>query len=103
MPRIRKEETPRDISPWARRIKALRREHKLTQAYVAEMLHLSQRIYADYELGNVRMPVDQLVKLAYFYNVSIDYICSAVEDPEPFPELRQDSELYSVISSGSES
>ena len=75
MSRVRVNETPRNIKPWAVNIRKLRTVSHLTQKQVAESLNISQRVYADYELGNLRIPVDHLVALANMYNVSMDAIC----------------------------
>ena len=64
-----------NIIDYKTRIRNLREDHDLTQTAVAEVLGVGQRTYADYELGNTRIPVDSLIKLAKFYDVSMDYIC----------------------------
>jgi transcriptional regulator with XRE-family HTH domain len=51
MPRPRKNNSERDISPWAKKIRDLRLDNDLTQQAVADYLNVSQRVYADYELG----------------------------------------------------
>ena len=60
---------------YTERIRALREDYDKTQAEIAEMLKVGQRTYCDYELGKTRIPVDSLILLAKFYNVSMDYIC----------------------------
>ena len=97
MPRQSNSADTKIISPWARRIRDLRVDRDMTQTAVADLLHVSQRVYADYELGNVRIPVDHLIRLAYYYNVDINYICSAAQDPRPFPQLSQGSELHTLL------
>lgn len=64
-----------NIIDYKTRIRNLREDHDLTQTAVAEVLGVGQRTYADYELGNTRIPVDSLIKLAKMYDVSMDYIC----------------------------
>ena len=61
-------------------MKELRKEHGLSQADAAKLLDVSQRTYADYELGVVRVPMDCIVRLAYHYNTSIDYISAVCHD-----------------------
>lgn len=80
MPRHRKSNTEREISPWAKKIRDLRLDNDLTQQKIADHLNVSQRVYADYELGNVRIPVDHLLSLSYYYNVSMDYLCDRIDD-----------------------
>ena len=57
-----------------RRIRDLREDHDLTQREVAEMLHCSQQVYSNYELGQRDIPTNILIQLARYYNVSADYI-----------------------------
>ena len=56
------------------RIRELREENALTQKYVAGILHCSQQVYSNYELGQRDIPTDILINLAKFYKVSTDYI-----------------------------
>ena len=50
------------------------------------MLHVGQKTYSDYELGKTRIPVDSLLILAEFYNVSMDYLCGISDQREEFPK-----------------
>ena len=59
------------------RIREIREDNSLTQQKIADLLHIGQRTYADYESGKTRIPVDSLLILAKFYNVSLDYITGA--------------------------
>ena len=56
------------------RIREIREDNALTQQQIADLLHVGQRTYSDYESGKTRIPVDSLLTLAKFYNVSMDYI-----------------------------
>ena len=55
-------------------IRELREGHSLTQENVAKLLHVGQRTYSDYESGKTRIPIDSLIILARYYDVSMDYI-----------------------------
>lgn len=55
-------------------LRNLREDHDLTQKQVGEILHISQRSYAHYEAGTREIPLDILVRLADYYDVSLDYI-----------------------------
>ena len=57
-----------------RHIRDLREDADLTQGYIAKMLGCSQVAYSYYEIGKRDIPTDILIKLANFYNVSIDYL-----------------------------
>ena len=51
------------------RIREIREDKSLTQQKVADLLHIRQRTYADYESGKTRISVDNLMILARFYIV----------------------------------
>ena len=57
-----------------RRLRDLREDHDLTQTEIAKMLGMSQTGYSKYETGENDIPTDVLIKLAKFYNTSIDYL-----------------------------
>ena len=67
------------------RIREIREERSLTQQKVADLLIVGQRTYADYESGKTRIPVDSLLILAKYYNVSMDYITGASNARNPYP------------------
>ena len=67
------------------RVRALREDRDLTQTFVAGLLHVGQKTYSDYELGKTRMPLDSVILLAKYYNVSMDYICGVSKERRPFP------------------
>ena len=68
------------------RIRTIREDADLTQQKVADLLHIGQRTYADYESGKTRIPVDNLMLLAKFYNVSMDYITGASDMKTEYPK-----------------
>lgn len=68
------------------RIRGIREDHDLTQQKVADLLHIGQRTYADYESGKTRIPVDSLLILAKFYDVSMDYITGASNIKKKYPK-----------------
>lgn len=57
-----------------RRIRDLREDCDLTQREMGEILNCSQRVYSNYERGDLDIPTEILIKLADFYDVSVDYI-----------------------------
>lgn len=60
--------------PYYRRIRDLREDADLTQTKMGEILSCSQRVYSNYERGDIDIPTTTLIKLANFYDVSVDYI-----------------------------
>ena len=57
------------------RLKYLRESELLTQTQVANAIFCSQRAYSHY-------PTQTLIRLADFYNVSVDFILGRTENPE---------------------
>ena len=57
-----------------RRLRDLREDHDKFQKDVAKLLGISQQYYSEYENGNRTITIEHLIKLAKFYNTSIDYI-----------------------------
>jgi len=68
------------------RIRNIRESKFLTQQKVADLLNIGQRTYADYESGKTRIPIDNLLILAKFYNVSMDYISGASDVKTEYPK-----------------
>ncbi len=56
------------------RLRNLREDRDLTQTDIAKLLFTSQTVYSRYERGVLTIPVEHLLILADFYNVSTDYI-----------------------------
>ena len=68
------------------RIREIREDNTLTQQKVADLLNIGQRTYADYESGKTRIPIDNLLILAKYYNVSMDYISGACNVLTEYPK-----------------
>lgn len=68
------------------RIRNLREDKDLTQTQVAEYLNCSQRIYSNYERGEVDIPTSILIKLADLHNTSTDYLLNRTNKREPYPK-----------------
>ncbi len=68
------------------RIREIRVDNSLTQQKIADLLHIGQRTYADYESGKTRIPIDSLLILARFYDVSLDYITGASNIKSEYPK-----------------
>jgi transcriptional regulator with XRE-family HTH domain len=56
------------------RIRNMREDRDKSQNEIANILSISQRAYSHYELGTRGIPVDILIKLADYYECSIDYL-----------------------------
>lgn len=58
----------------AKRLKVLRQENNYSQYEMADMIGIAQVTYSHYELGRRSVSIQNLVKIAQIYNVSVDYI-----------------------------
>ena len=67
------------------RIRALREDNDLKQYQIAELLHIGQKTYSDYELGRTRIPLESVIILAEYYNVDMNYICGVSDMKNKFP------------------
>ncbi len=70
---------------YTQRIRDLREDKDLRQQDIADLLNVGQKTYSDYELGKTRIPVDSIIILAEFYNVSLDYICGVSAYKRKYP------------------
>ena len=64
------------------RIRDLREDSDLTQQQVADAIGITQRKYSYIETGQQQLTDDILIKLANFYNVSIDYLLRQTANPK---------------------
>ncbi len=67
------------------RLRELREDNDLTQNTLADFLHIRQNTYSQYETGQRQVPVEVLIKLALFYNTSVDYLLNLTNNMEPYP------------------
>ena len=63
-------------------IRALREDRDLKQRQLAELLHVSQNTYSQYETGVIALTAEHLVTLADFHHVSVDYLLGRTAKPE---------------------
>ena len=57
-----------------KRLRDLREDKELSQTQLAKILGMSQTGYSKYETGENDIPTQILIKLADFYDTSVDYI-----------------------------
>lgn len=67
------------------RMKELREDNSLTQKNIADLLHIGQRTYSDYERGKIRVPIDSLIILAKYFDVNLDYISGISDIRNKYP------------------
>ena len=64
------------------RIQDLRTDAALSQKQLSEILHISQRSYSHYETGSRNIPVEMLIRLANYYDISVDYLVGRTDKKE---------------------
>ncbi|PED91578.1 transcriptional regulator [Bacillus cereus] len=74
------------------RLHTLRKERKLRQEDMAKQLGIARTTYAMYEQGNREPDYNTLIKLATFFEVSIDYLLGTTETRQ-VTDI-QDPDLY---------
>ena len=68
------------------RIKELREDRDLLQKDVAKELGITQRNYSYIETGKTMLTEDILIKLADFYNTSVDYLLYLTDVKKAYPK-----------------
>ena len=63
------------------RLRDLREDADKSQTDIAKILDMKQQQYARYETGSQEIPLHHFIKLAKFYNVSLDYLAGLIETP----------------------
>lgn len=59
----------------------MREDNDLTQKQISEILLCDQSLYSKYERGERDIPITLLIKLADYYNTSIDYLVGRTDNP----------------------
>ena len=70
------------------RLKDLREDNDLYQQDIAKILKTTQQQYSKYENEIRDIPIHHLIKLAKFYNTSIDYIVGITNKKEPYERIK---------------
>ncbi|WP_304458821.1 helix-turn-helix domain-containing protein [Alicyclobacillus sendaiensis] len=73
------------VSKLPERLIELRTQRNLKQRDLAEFLGIALRSWQRYEAGEREPTVDQLMELARFFGVSLDYMVGLTDDPTPSP------------------
>lgn len=63
------------------RLKQLRTSQDLSQKQLTTIIGISERNYQRYEYGEREPVASVLIKLADYFNVSIDYLVGRSDDP----------------------
>ncbi len=63
------------------RLRDLREDKDLTQNELVDILKMHKTTYTNYEQGKREIPFSLAIRLAKFYNVSLDYIAGLINEP----------------------
>ena len=66
-------------------IRNLREDNDKLQVELADYLGVKQTTYSKYELGKINIPIDVLIKLSDYYDVSIDYLVGRTKTKNRMP------------------
>ena len=61
-------------------LRAIREDNDIKQKDVAKNLNISQNTYSQYENGVIALTAEVLIKLADYYDVSVDYLLDRTDE-----------------------
>lgn len=70
------------------RLKEIREDRDYKQSDIAKVLGTTQQQYSKYELGIQLISIERLVKLAKFYNTSVDYLIGLTNERRAYPRIK---------------
>ena len=71
---------------YTKRIADLRIDSDKTKQEIADILICQREVYRRYEKGERELPLWAAIKLAEYYDVSLDYLVGLTEERLPFPK-----------------
>jgi len=72
------------MATFSERLKLLRKNKKVKQSDMAELLNVTTRHYQDCEYGKVTPNANMLTTLADYFDVSVDYLLGRSDDPKRY-------------------
>lgn len=66
---------------YTQRLRNTREDHDKLQKEIAELLQITTQQYQLYESGKRKLPIDHLITLCEFYNLSADYLLGLIDEP----------------------
>ncbi len=70
------------MSSLSERLRSCRKSKKQTQKEIATLLNISERAYQHYELDDREPPLNNVIILADYFHVSIDYLTGRTDCPD---------------------
>jgi transcriptional regulator with XRE-family HTH domain len=69
------------LNTFGERLKKLRNDKQLTGEELGKILNVTKVAVSNWESGNRTPDADMLIKLADFFDVSLDYLLGRTDDP----------------------
>lgn len=82
---------------YGKRLKNLRNDKRLTMEELSNELDMRRSTYAGYEKETRKPPIDVLITLADYHNVSVDYILGLTDNPV---SNKQNNDIKEYLMSG---
>lgn len=70
------------------KIRNIREDKDLTQKQISKILNCTQQTYSRYETGEITIDINNIIKLADFYNTSTDYLLGLTNETKPYPRIK---------------
>lgn len=70
------------------RLRDLREDSDMNQTQFAKLLGMSQTGYSKYETGENDIPTEILIKIADYYDTSVDYLLGRTDQKKPYPKTK---------------
>lgn len=70
---------------YSERIRAMREDNDINQNEIAKLLQITQQQYSLYESGKRTIPIDYVIVLCKYFDVSADYILGLIDNPRRIP------------------
>ena len=64
-----------------KRLKDIRESYDISQDVIAKLLNTTRQQIGRWENGVQKMGIDKYIKLAQYYNISIDYLVGLIDTP----------------------
>ena len=85
-----------EMNTFSERLKALRAKENITQKQLAEKLEISSGSIIAYEKATKVPSIDVCVKIAIFFNVSLDWLCGLTDDVKNY-QIRTYGDAFRMI------
>ena len=72
------------------KIRDIREDKDLTQKQISQLLNCTQQTYSRYETGEITIDINNLIKLALFYNTSTDYLLGLTDETKPYTRTKEE-------------